>query len=194
MPRVEVYDHGGKLLFRSSNFKKITEPAYRLLTRPGEIEGMPPVMIRAARSTKPMRQEQTFLLLMLGWGIPLAVAVTTTGGYFLARMALAPIDAMAGQARILTAERLAERLPVDNPEDELGRLAMVFNEMLGRLECSFDQLRRFTADASHELRTPLTVIRSVGEVGLAEPQSPEKYREIIGQHAGRDRSPDAPGR
>jgi signal transduction histidine kinase len=48
----------------------------------------------------------------------------------------------------------------------MGRLATVFNETLGRLEASFDQMRRFTTDVSHELRTPLTAIRSVGEVGL----------------------------
>ena len=66
----------------------------------------------------------------------------------------------------ITAERLSDRLPVDNPNDELGRLASVFNDTLGRLESSFEQMRRFTADVSHELRTPLTAIRSVGEVGL----------------------------
>ena len=48
----------------------------------------------------------------------------------------------------------------------MGRLATVFNETLARLEASFEQMRRFTADVSHELRTPLTAIRSVGEVGL----------------------------
>ena len=73
---------------------------------------------------------------------------------------------MAERARTITAERLSDRLPVDNPDDEMGRLATVFNETLGRLEASFDQMRRFTADVSHELRTPLTAIRSVGEVGL----------------------------
>jgi signal transduction histidine kinase len=50
--------------------------------------------------------------------------------------------------------------------DELGHLGRVINETLARLERSFEQLRRFTADASHELRTPLMVIRSVGEVAL----------------------------
>jgi signal transduction histidine kinase len=52
--------------------------------------------------------------------------------------------------------------------------------MFGRLEASFDQLRRFTADASHEMRTPLTAIRTVGEVGLREPRTDHQYREIIG--------------
>ena len=62
----------------------------------------------------------------------------------------------------------------------MGQLAVVFNDTLGRLERSFDQLRRFTADASHELRTPLTAIRSVGEVGLSERHEAAAYRDIIG--------------
>src|SRR4030095_2596556 len=74
----------------------------------------------------------------------------------------------------------SERLPVVNPEDELGHLATIFNETFTRLEQSFEQLRRFTADASHELRTPLTAIRSVGEVGLREHRAEKAYREIIG--------------
>jgi heavy metal sensor kinase len=69
---------------------------------------------------------------------------------------------------------------VETPDDELGRLAQAFNATLGRLEQSFDQMRRFTADASHELRTPLTAVRSVGEVGLQSPRSAEGYREVIG--------------
>src|SRR5262249_24937725 len=64
--------------------------------------------------------------------------------------------------------------------DELGRLATVFNETLGRLQESFEQMRRFTGDVSHELRTPLTAIRSVGEVGLREPREGRDYRAIIG--------------
>jgi signal transduction histidine kinase len=87
---------------------------------------------------------------------------------------------MAERARSITAERLHDRLPVDNPNDELGRLASVFNDTLGRLESSFDQMRRFTADVSHELRTPLTAIRSVGEVGLRDRRDTTDYREIIG--------------
>ena len=70
------------------------------------------------------------------------------------------------RAETITAERLSDRLPVSNPDNEMGRLATVFNATLGRLQQSFDQMRRFTADVSHELRTPLTAIRSVGEVGL----------------------------
>jgi signal transduction histidine kinase len=56
----------------------------------------------------------------------------------------------------------------------------VFNQTLERLEESFDQMQRFTADVSHELRTPLTAIRTVGEVALREPRSPDTYRGVIG--------------
>ena len=67
-----------------------------------------------------------------------------------------------------------------NAHDEIGRLAAVINDTFARLESSFDQLRRFTADASHELRTPLAVIRGIGELGLRETRTPAEYKEAIG--------------
>jgi signal transduction histidine kinase len=68
---------------------------------------------------------------------------------------------------------------VDNPADEIGRLASAFNDTLERLESSFGQMRRFTSDVSHELRTPLTTMKSVGEVGLREWRDPNAYRGVI---------------
>ncbi|HJY78444.1 MAG TPA: ATP-binding protein, partial [Burkholderiales bacterium] len=113
-------------------------------------------------------------------GIPLAVALAIVGGYFLAGRVLAPVGRMADKARRMTAESLAERLPVVNPRDEFGRLGTVFNDMLSRVQDSFESLRRFTADASHELRTPLTAMRSVGEVALQADRDPARYRDVIG--------------
>jgi len=139
-----------------------------------------PVVIQVARSEAPLRQELGDLRLMLALGLPLAVALAGVGALTLARRALSPIERMTERARTITAERLSDRLPVHNPEDEMGRLATVFNETLGRLEESFDQMRRFTADVSHEVRTPLTAIRSVGEVGLREHRDDAQYRAIIG--------------
>jgi heavy metal sensor kinase len=86
---------------------------------------------------------------------------------------------MARRAHEINAKNLGTRLDVENPQDELGHLAAAFNETLGRIEGSFEQLRRFTSDASHELRTPLTAIRSVGEAGLRRPGTAETYREVI---------------
>jgi len=151
----------------------------RILSRRMRIRDEP-VIIQVGRSEAPMRQDLSGLRLMLLLGLPLAVAAAGLGGYTLARRALAPIERMTDRARSITAERLSERLPVDHPDDELGQLAAVFNETLGRLEASFEQMRRFTGDVSHELRTPLTAIRSVGEVGLREPRDAREYRTIIG--------------
>ena len=109
------------------------------------------------------------------------MAVAGLGGYALARRALAPIEQMTERARTITAERLSDRLPVAQPRrTRWGGWPSVFNETLGRLEASFDQMRRFTADVSHELRTPLTAIRSVGEVGLRGHRDEAAYRGIIG--------------
>ena len=72
--------------------------------------------------------------------------------------------------------------------DEFGRLASVFNDTLGRLESSFDQMRRFTADVSHELRTPLTAIRGYVEAlaeGDAGPDESRRFLEIITRHTRR---------
>jgi signal transduction histidine kinase len=88
---------------------------------------------------------------------------------------------MAARARQITADSLGGRLPVANPYDELGRLAAVFNATLTRLENSFFELRRFTADASHELRTPLTALRAVGEAALRlDGEDPKSLREALG--------------
>jgi heavy metal sensor kinase len=149
------------------------------LSRSYAVDGLSVVM-RVARSAASLQQELEELLFVLLLGLPVAVGITGVGGYALARRALTPVGRMADRARTITAERLGERLPVVNPEDELGHLAIVFNETFARLEQSFEQLRRFTADASHELRTPLTAIRSVGEVGLHEHRDENAYREIIG--------------
>jgi signal transduction histidine kinase len=87
---------------------------------------------------------------------------------------------MASQARNMGAARLRERLAVANQRDELGQLALSFNQLLERIEASFEQQRRFVADASHELRTPVAILRGETEVTLSQPnRSPEEYRETL---------------
>jgi heavy metal sensor kinase len=152
---------------------------FRVLSGRSRLAGRP-VVIQVARSEAAMRLELRELLLFLALGLPLALLVAGAGGYGMARHALAPADRMAERARSISADRLSERLPIDNPHDEFGRLAGVFNDTLGRLEGVFTQMQRFTSDVSHELRTPLTAIRTVGEVGLRERRDERAYREIIG--------------
>jgi heavy metal sensor kinase len=127
-----------------------------------------------------IEQQLDEILVVLVLGLPLTVGLAGVGGYVLARRALTPIDHLAADARRITAERLHERLSVANAHDEIGRLAAVINDTFARLESSFDQLRRFTADASHELRTPLSVIRGIGELGLGQTRTAAEYKEAIG--------------
>jgi heavy metal sensor kinase len=125
-----------------------------------------PIVLRVFRSEAELRRAMAEFGAVLGFGLPLGVALSAVGGYLIAHRSLSPVSQIAARARQITAESLGGRLPVPNPHDELGQLATVFNATLGRLENSFGELRRFTADASHELRTPLTALRAVGEAAL----------------------------
>ena len=135
--------------------------------------------VRVARSAEHVMSELTELLTLMIFGVPLAIAFAMLGGYWLARRSLQPIQQMTSQARQIHADRLTERLPIANPHDELGQLAQTFNQTFERLEKSFNQMRRFAADASHELRTPLTAIRTMGEVSLREQRDAGSYRETL---------------
>jgi len=110
---------------------------------------------------------------------PLMAFVSIAGGYWLARRSLAPVDRMTQTAAQITARDLAERLEVANPHDELGRLATTFNALLDRLQRSFEELQRFTADAAHEFRTPLAVIRTSLEVASRHRRSTAYYQECL---------------
>ena len=167
---------------------------WRTIAAPVTIGGHT-VVLRVSRSEERVREELSEVLVVLVLGLPLVVALAGIGGYVLARRALAPIDHLASEARRITAERLHESaLTVPNQRDEIGRLAAVINDTFARLESSFDQLRRFTADSSHELRTPLAVVRGIGEAAVAERRSAARVRGSHRQHARGDRPHVEPGR
>lgn len=117
----------------------------------------------------------------LGWLIPFTIILASAGGYFLARKSLAPVADMTAQADHIGEFTIHDRLPIQNPHDELGRLAATFNRLLDRLDAAFERQRRFIADASHELRTPLAILQGESEVALSrEVRSIEEYRESLG--------------
>jgi heavy metal sensor kinase len=139
-----------------------------------------PVQLRVFRSEAELRRAMAEFGAVLGFGLPLGVALSAVGGYLIAHRSLSPVSQIAARARQITAESLEGRLPVPNPHDELGQLATVVNATLARLENSFGELRRFTADASHELRTPLTALRAVGEAALrSEVEDTKSLREAL---------------
>jgi heavy metal sensor kinase len=149
---------------------------FRLRTGPAG----PGLVLTMAVSEDQVRGALRTLMVIFLLALPAGLILAALGGSVMAGRLLRPVDLMASRAEKISAESLSSRLPVEDPQDEFGRMAGVFNRMLSRLEEAFERLRRFTADASHELRTPLSVIQSVGEVALQEDLDAAAYRDRIG--------------
>lgn len=111
--------------------------------------------------------------------VPLTLLISIIGGWFLADKSLKPVDTITRTAQKISALNLGQRLPREHVDDELGRLSATFNEMIGRLEASFDQIQQFSADASHELRTPITIIRGEIELALRNHRLPKSTRTML---------------
>jgi heavy metal sensor kinase len=138
------------------------------------------IVIGAARSLESQEKTLREARYSLGIGIPLILLVATAGGSLLARKSLSPVSAIAEQAARIGATSLHERVAVPNPRDELGRLAAVLNDLLERLDKSFEEQRRLMADASHELRTPVAIISGEAELALSrDGRSPTELRHAL---------------
>ena len=112
--------------------------------------------------------------------LPFVLLVVAAGSWWMARRALQPIADMTRAAASITAHRLGERLPEPPANDEIGRHIRVLNDMFDRLQRSFEQATRFSADASHELRTPLTIMRGQIEEALRGGRlTPELERLLV---------------
>lgn len=113
-------------------------------------------------------------------GMPLVLVLVGMGGSILASRALAPIDQMTQTARrIRTSGDLSQRIHYQGSEDELGRLAVLFDEMLDSLQQTFEREQRFSADVSHELRTPLTALKGRLSVALSQCRTAAAYQETL---------------
>ncbi len=110
---------------------------------------------------------------------PVVLILSTIGGWFLAKASLRPVDELTRTAQDITASNLSRRLPVTNTKDEIGRLSETLNDMISRLESSFERIRQFTADASHELRTPLTIMTGELELALRSRKTAEEYQGVL---------------
>src|SRR5262245_49670905 len=116
---------------------------------------------------------------VLLFALPLLLSIAGLGGYVLAGRSLPPLQSMADQARAIGGATLGKRIEIGNAADELTILSASFNDLLSRLDQSFESMRRFVADASHELRTPVAVIRSEADVALSQERSAGEYRESL---------------
>jgi heavy metal sensor kinase len=121
---------------------------------------------------------QTILLIVAAGAAVLVFSVS--GGVWLAKRTLDPIDRITRLAAQIGERDLSQRINLHHQaDDEIGRLAGTFNAMLDRLECSFHRRRQFTAAASHELRTPLAVVQSQIELALSHERHPEEDTQVL---------------
>ena len=155
------------------------EEHVRLGTVPGRRDGRPAGLVQVGMTLTAVDAALFRYLQILLALFPIGLALAVAGGAWIARRALAPVRAMARQAREITAENLTRRVPRRGAEDELDYLADTLNVVLARLEAAFAELRRFTADAAHELRTPLTALKGGLEVALRHPRSAEAYESTL---------------
>lgn len=121
---------------------------------------------------------RSLLISMIALSLPSLVLIYIAG-IFLSKKALDPIREITQRAQRITATNLDQRLPTYTTRDELADLTHTFNEMLSRLENSFDAQKAFVSNIAHELRTPLTAIIADLEYVLAKPRSPEELQSTI---------------
>jgi heavy metal sensor kinase len=137
------------------------------------------VQVLALADLAPVAASLSEVRRLLWIAMPLLVALAALGGYWLASRGLAPVGWMADQAREITGSNLHKRLDIGDATEELAVLAASFNELLARLDRSFESMRRFVADASHELRTPIAIIRGESDVALSHERSPAEYQASL---------------
>lgn len=135
--------------------------------------------VQAARSLRSVREAVGDLREQILFGVPLILLLAGLGGYFLANRSLSPVDQITKTAHSINLQDLSKRIHYQGAMDEVGRLAQTFDQMLARLQDSFERERRFTSDAAHELRTPLTALKGQIEVTLSRARNSEEYENKL---------------
>ena len=200
---IQILDSTGGLVYRSASLipdtlmippamvERARDSVSELYTIMQSLRGKEPEMVRVAIARSrtaviiaayPVDEVQSLLedffstLLILG---PIILLFSSVGGFFLAKASLHPLDEIIRTAQDITASNLSRRLPTPSSNDEIRRLSDTLNDMISRLESSFERIRQFTADASHELRTPLTILTGELELALRKGRKPEEYQQTL---------------
>jgi len=159
----------------------IDNETYRLYTMPVQDNQQVVGALQVAQvsgTVEATLRKLTFAVVVI---VPLSLALATFAGMWFAQRALKPIDQITRTAQRIGAQDLSQRLNLNLPNDEVGRLARTFDAMLVRLDDAFRREREFTANASHELRTPLTVMRGEIDVVLQRPRERAEYERVLSE-------------
>lgn len=147
-------------------------------SRPGRERHQTLVFV-TAWPVAPVQSELRTLALGLAGVSAVVWLLSGLAARWVCRRALSPVSRMTEAARRISAEALGDRLPIPAARDELHELAGSFNDLLSRLQDSFERQRRFTGEASHQLRTPLTAMLGQMEVALRRDRDPIEYRRVL---------------
>jgi len=167
----------GRSIFESAKYPN--EPPLRVISVPIMYRNNLLYIVQVGTSMESVGETLHRFLILLVVAIPIALAVSLAGGWFLAGRALRPVDEITLAAQRIAAGDLSQRLRMPTAHDEIGRLAATFNNMIGRLDASFRQISQFTSDASHELRTPLTVMKGETDLILRRSRPLEDYKSVL---------------
>ena len=185
---LEIRNDAGHVLYRSQELEK--GPAFLMPRIPKQniawngralrfgVFHQDGIVLGIGSETKEITETFAQLLLAYVVVLPMVIVAVGFGAWWIARRAVAPVEAIAAQAETISVSDLHQRLPASSSQDEIAHLTSVLNGMFDRLQRSFDQVARFTSDASHELKTPLALMRAEAESALNAPNSAPDQREL----------------
>ena len=165
-----------------SRFETIQIPTgtYRLYTAPVRMHETRVAIVQVVNSLDEQMKTLREMRAVLAWLIPISLILAGIGGAFLAGRTLAPITRVRRKVELIVDQTdLSHRVSEGLPDDEVGRLARTFDQLLERVQQAMARERQFTSDASHELRTPLTVLKGELSVALNRPRSADEYRATL---------------
>jgi heavy metal sensor kinase len=151
----------------------------RAVTQPVMEKGAVVYVIQTRLALGPVEEELGKLGQALIISIFITLLVASWAGIFLVKVTLRPVDQMVRKIRNVRSDNLDVRLNLPNTNDEIRNLANTFNQMIERLERSFEAQRQIVQDISHELKTPLTILRGQMEVALKRKRPAEEYEELL---------------